>query len=158
MLLFEKLLSDNKEITESFIKKINETINQDIKNTRGYRSIQVMIKGSEHIPPSPELINNLMLYFVYNYSNDNNDNLFYKIANYHIEFESIHPFEDGNGRTGRILINFELLKNNPPPIVIPKEERIKYFEYLRNRDIIGLAKWLEELSNNEKERSKLFGL
>lgn len=69
-----------------------------------------MIRGSEHISPSPEQVNNLMMYFVYNYNHDENTDTFYKIANYHLEFESIHPFEDGSGRTGRLLINFELLK------------------------------------------------
>ena len=75
------------------------------------------------------------MYFVYNYNHDNNSDIFNKIAYYHLEFESIHPFEDGNGRTGRILLNYELLKNNLPPIVIPKDERGKYFELLRNKDI-----------------------
>jgi len=154
--LFEKLKNSN-DLTEQFIKSINETINQDIKDTKGYRTISVMIRGSEHIPPKPEQINNLMMYFVHNYNNSEYDNIFYKIANFHLEFESIHPFEDGNGRTGRILINFELLKNNIPPIVIPKEERVKYFELLRNKDVDGLANWLKELSENEKDRLKNFG-
>lgn len=157
IILIDKLNSNVLELNEQFIKQINETINQDIKNTNGYRNVSVMIRGSEHIPPAPDQINNLMMYFVYNYNNDKNKDIFYKIANYHIEFECIHPFEDGNGRTGRILINYELLKNNIPPIVIPKEERIKYFELLRNKDIIGLAEWLKELSNNEKERLELQG-
>lgn len=65
-------------------------------------------------------------------------------------------FLDGNGRTGRLLINFELLKNNIPPIVIPKEERTKYFEFLRNKDVDGLANWLRALSENEKERMESF--
>lgn len=156
IILFDKINSNNLELNESFIKTINETINQDIKKTKGYRKIPVMIKGSDHIPPLPTEVNNLMMYFVYNYNNDINENIFYKIANYHLEFESIHPFEDGNGRTGRLLINFELLKNNLPPIVIPKEERTKYFELLRNKDIEELANWLKELSEHEKERLKSF--
>lgn len=65
-------------------------------------------------------------------------------------------FLNGNGRTGRLLINFELLKNNIPPIVIPKEERTKYFEFLRNKDVEGLANWLRALSENEKERMESF--
>jgi Uncharacterized conserved protein len=155
-LLFDKLTTKEKNIEEQFIKQINETINMDILNTKGYRNVSVIIRGSEHIPPSPEKINNLMQYFVHNYNNDTEENIFIKIANFHIEFESIHPFEDGNGRTGRLLINFELLKNNIPPIVIPKEDRIKYFEYLRDKDTVKLAKWLEELSNNELERIENF--
>jgi Fic family protein len=141
---------------ERFIKKINEIINKDIKDTEGYRKVQVFIRGSEHIPPLPEKIPNLMNYFVYNYNN-NEEDIFERIAKYHIEFEKIHPFEDGNGRTGRLLLNYELLKNNIAPVVISKEERVKYFEFLKNNDIIGFKDWLRELSNEETERMKKFG-
>ena len=154
--LFEKLNSNDLELSENFIKKINETINQDIKDTKGYRKVGVMIKGSDDIPPKPEQLNNLMMYFVYNYNHNEIKDIFEKIASFHIEFEHIHPFEDGNGRTGRLLINFELLKNNIPPIVIPKEERTKYFELLRSKDITALALWLKELSDKEKERIECF--
>ena len=101
-------------------------------------------------------IPNLMMDYIYNYNNDEQD-IFTKVARYHIEFEKIHPFEDGNGRTGRLLINYELIKNNLPPVVIEKEGRVKYFEFLRNNDIKGFAEWLKELSIREEERMKKFG-
>lgn len=151
-----KNLQDNEEFDERFIKKINETINRDIKDTEGYRTVQVFIQGSEHIPPEPEKIPNLMNYYVYNYNHDEQD-IFKKIAKYHIEFERIHPFEDGNGRTGRLLINYELLKHNLQPVVIAKEDRIKYFEFLRNNDSIGFSQWLQELSIKERDRMEKFG-
>ena len=148
---------NNKEcFDERFIKQLNETINENIKETDGFRSVQVFIQGSEHIPPEPEKVPNLMNYYIYNYNHDEQD-IFIKIAKYHIEFEKIHPFEDGNGRTGRLLINYELLKNNIPPVVIEKEDRVKYFEFLRNNDDIGLAQWLKELSTAEEERMEKFG-
>ena len=151
-----KKLQNNEEFDESFIKNLNETINRDIKDTEGYRTVQVFIRGSEHIPPQPEKVPNLMMYYIYNYNHDEQD-IFNKIARYHIEFEKIHPFEDGNGRTGRLHINYELLKNDLPPIVIAKEDRIKYFEFLRNNEVNGLAEWLKELSNRESERMEKFG-
>lgn len=154
-LVFKNLQNED-GFDERFIKKLNETINRDIKDTEGYRTVQVFIRGSEHIPPTPEKIPNLMTYFVYNYNHDEED-IFTKIARYHIEFEKIHPFEDGNGRTGRLLLNYELLKNDIPPVVISKEERVKYFEFLRNNDSTGLAGWLKELSTEEKERMEKFG-
>ncbi len=154
-LVFKNLQNED-GFDERFIKKLNETINRDIKDTEGYRTVQVFIRGSEHIPPAPEKIPNLMTYFVYNYNHDEED-IFTKIARYHIEFEKIHPFEDGNGRTGRLLLNYELLKNDIPPVVISKEERVKYFEFLKNNDSTGLAEWLKELSTEEKERTEKFG-
>lgn len=153
--VFENL--NNKDIfDERFIKKLNEIINKDIKNTEGYRKVQVFINGTEYIPPEAEKVPNLMNYFVYNYNHDEQD-IFNKIARYHIEFERIHPFEDGNGRTGRLLLNYELLKNNMTPVVISKDDRVKYFEFIRNTDTIGLANWLKELTTEEQERMKKFG-
>ena len=154
-LIFENL-KNNEELNEKLVKEVNKTINKDIKDTDGYRKIQVFIRGSEHIPPEPQKIPNLMMYYINNYNNDNQD-IYNKIAQYHIEFEKIHPFEDGNGRTGRLLLNYELIKNDLPPIVITKEDRVKYFEYLRKNDNIGFAEWLKELNMNEKERMKKFG-
>ena len=153
-LVFENLKNDN-GFDEKFIKILNETINKDIKDTEGYRHVQVFIRGSEHIPPEPEKIPNLMMYFVYNY-NHNEEDIFTKIAKYHIEFEKIHPFEDGNGRTGRLLLNYELLRNDIPPVVISKDERVKYFEFLMNNDFKGFAEWLRNLSDEEKRRMEKF--
>jgi len=153
--VFESIKNNN-ELDQKFIKEINETINKNIKDTLGYRTIQVFIRGSEHIPPSPEKIPNLMTYYIYNYNNEIED-IFTKIAKYHIEFEKIHPFEDGNGRTGRLLINYELLKNNIAPVVITKEDRVQYFEFIRKNDISAFAKWLQELSKKELERMQKFG-
>ena len=149
-------LQNHEEFNENFIKQLNETINRDIKDTKGYRTVQVFIQGSEHIPPEPEKIPNLMMYFTYNYHHDEQD-IFTKIAKYHVEFEKIHTFEDGNGRTGRLLINYELLKNNLPPVVIVKEDRVKYFELLRNNDVNHFSEWLKDLSSREKERMEKFG-
>lgn len=151
-----KNLQNSEDFDERFIKKLNETINRDIKDTEGYRTVQVFIQGSEHIPPESEKVPNLMMYYIFNYNHDEQD-IFTKIAKYHIEFEKIHPFEDGNGRTGRLLINYELLKNDLSPVVIAKEDRVKYFEFLRNNEVNELAEWLKELSAREEERMQKFG-
>lgn len=154
-LVFDNLKNQD-TFDDRFIKRLNEIINKNIKETEGFRTVQVFIQGSEHIPPEPEKVPNLMNYFIYNYNHDEQE-IFEKIARYHIEFEKIHPFEDGNGRTGRLLLNYELLKDNLPPVVIAKEDRVKYFEFLRNNDSVGLAEWLKDLSDREKERMEKFG-
>jgi len=53
-------------------------------------------------------------------------------------------------------MNYELIKNDIPPVVITKEDRVKYFEFIRKNDSSGLTKWFKELSNNEKERIEKF--
>ena len=98
-LVFKNLQNEN-GFDERFIKKLNETINKDIKDTEGYRKVQVFITGTEYIPPEPEKVPNLMNYFIYNYNHDEQD-IFIKIATYHIEFERIHPFEDENEPLGQ---------------------------------------------------------
>ena len=69
---------------------------------------------------------------------------------------NLKGYIDENGRTGRLIINYELIKNNLPPVVITKEDRVKYFEFLRNKDVEDFAKWLEELSYKEKRHSKIY--
>lgn len=75
-----KNIQHNEDFNEKFIKKINETINRDIKDTEGYRSVQVFIQGSEHIPPKLEQVPNLMMYYIYNYNHDE-QNIFEKLQN-----------------------------------------------------------------------------
>lgn len=146
----------NETLSEKNITSIAKIINKNINEIDGYRKTQVFIRGAEHIPPVPNTINQQMLYFVYNYNNTMYENIFDKIAATHIEFERIHPFSDGNGRTGRILINYELIRNNIPPAIIMKDNKIDYIKCIENQDITSLSKLLSELSIKEKHRIKIF--
>lgn len=148
---------ENADLTEALIKHIGILINKNINEIDGYRTAQVYIRGAEYIPPAPNQLNQTMMYYVYNYNHTEYTDIFHKIAQKHIEFERIHPFGDGNGRTGRLLINFELLKNNIPPIVIPKEERAEYFEYIANQDVEGLSLFFTKLCDIEKNMLCSFG-
>ena len=150
-------LKNIENFDNGIIIKINEIINKNIKDTKGFRKGKVFIKGADFVPPEPFLVPSKMSELLYQYENSDLS-LIEKIANFHINFEHIHPFEDGNGRTGRVLINHSLISNNEIPIVIPEERRIEYFEYLANYDTKGLATFIIELQNIELNKMKEYGI
>lgn len=153
--LQESLKQQDNEINPSLIVKLNEIINKNIKDTSGYRKIPVFIRGADFVPPEAKYVSNMVMEQLYFY-NHSTLPLLERIADFHIQFEHIHPFEDGNGRTGRLLINHELIRNNEIPIVIPDNKRAEYFEYLQNYDVKGLAHMIEELQKVEKEKMNLY--
>lgn len=142
----------DQELSERLIKETAVLINKNISEIAGYRTISVRIKGAQHIPPAPSYVPQQMMYFVYNYNHTEYENIFQKLAETHIQYERIHPFEDGNGRTGRLILNYELLRNNMPPIVIPKDERVKYFGMLAAQNSQALAEFFKELYQEEQQR------
>jgi len=78
------------------------------------------------------------------------------ILEQHIKFEKIHLFSDGNGRTGRILIIDSCLKENLPPIIIPKDEKGKYITLLSNENIEEFTLWGLKLQEVEMKRIEKF--
>ena len=91
-----------------------------------YRKIPVRIMGTKHEPVQPYLIQSEMEQLLQAYRNSS-EHIISRLARFHIEFERIHPFIDGNGRTGRLLVNLELMKAGYPPIDIKFADRISYY-------------------------------
>lgn len=143
-------------LTQDLIKQIGILINKNINEIDGYRRVPVMIRGAEYVPPAPGMLPSLMMQFVYNYEHTSFSSPFERAAQAHIDFERIHPFSDGNGRTGRVLINFELLKNDIPPIVVPAERRAEYFKLIASYDVPGMTEFFKALSGQERERIEQF--
>ena len=75
----------------------------------------------------------------------------------HAEFVKIHPFIDGNGRTSRLIMNYQLMSGGYLPISIPKEERLKYFECLENYALHGdLSMFISLIAALEEKRLDVY--
>ena len=122
-----ELVKDNVPISESIIKQIHYLVLADKKEDRGvYRRVPVRIMGAQHEPVQPYLIEPKMEQLLRNFA-ASTEHIVTKLARFHIEFEGIHPFIDGNGRTGRLLVNLELMKDGFPPIDIKFTDRSAYY-------------------------------
>ena len=122
-----ELVKNNVPISESVIKQIHYLVLADKKEDRGvYRRVPVRIMGAQHEPVQPYLIAPKMEELLRNFV-ESTEHIVTKLARFHIEFEGIHPFIDGNGRTGRLLVNLELMKAGYPPIDIKFTDRIAYY-------------------------------
>lgn len=121
------LVKEQTPLSEGVIKQIHSMVLIDKKEDRGaYRRVPVRIMGSKHEPTQPYLIQQEMERLLKNYNNSS-EHIIPRLARFHIEFESIHPFIDGNGRTGRLLVNLELMKAGYPPIDIKFADRLAYY-------------------------------
>lgn len=131
ILFVEDLIQKKELVSEWNIRNIHQLIlkNIDDANAGQYRQINVLVSGAHHLPPDHLLLPEKMLAFV----ESANSHLFHPIehaARVHVDFVGIHPFVDGNGRTSRLLMNLELMKAGYPPVVIPVEQRLRYYQAL----------------------------
>lgn len=146
-----QLVEEKAELTEYVIKQIHSLVLADKPMDKGtYRKVPVRILGAHHDPVQPYLIESKMNDLLFDFKNDNS-NIAHKLALFHINFESIHPFIDGNGRTGRLLINLELMKEGYPPIDIKFTDRKRYYDafdaYHVKKDLSAMTKLFAEYIN-----------
>lgn len=115
----------------ALIQDTHERIAIDMdESVRGIiRTVPVYIRGSLTVPPDPSMVRNYLDDLVYHCTHTDLHPLV-AIAATHKAFESIHPFVDGNGRTGRVLLNFQLATCGYPPIAIDAGSRQRYLESL----------------------------
>jgi len=106
-------------------KMLLDNINDKISGR--FRGGQEYVRIGTHIGASPEKVEILINDLLIDYSSDQTKYFLDKIAEFHLGFESIHPFNDGNGRIGRILINFQLSSLGFPKIIVKNKEKLEYY-------------------------------
>jgi len=124
----QQLVSNHEAFSEKVIKDIHSLVLIDMPEDRGvYRRIPVKIMGAFHEPPQPYLVPIEMEQLVAEFENTKLHPI--EIAAlFHLKFEGVHPFIDGNGRTGRLILNFTLMQNAYPPINVKFADRRRYYE------------------------------
>lgn len=130
----------NQPLSEAFIKRLHQTLKSGTSDSRKdwfavgeYKKLPNEVGGRETTPP--ELVEKKMRELLKKY-NAAKLKTFEEILEFHFEFEAIHPFQDGNGRVGRLILFKECLRNNIVPFIIDEELKMFYYR--------GLHQWRSE--------------
>jgi Fic family protein len=151
------LIKNEIELDENKLKDLHEVLMQDIDIGGLYRNVDISIKGSNHTPPSHiKVYDRMKKYF--DVLESGSKDLWELIAFSHVQLAKIHPFLDGNGRCARLVLNYMLMKNKLLPIVIPYDDRRRYFDALENfkvnKDIVPFVEYIKELELKTLESYK----
>jgi len=159
---FDYILKYSKDITKEFILELHkliakDTLKPDLKNQIGkYRNLQVFIRGTDWLPPKPKEVSVEMQSLLAWYTkNKKKLHPLVAAAYFHVGFETIHPFVDGNGRVGRLLMNFILHKNKYPMANIPNKTKHKYYEALEEAQLKGNLKPFVKILIDVLQESKV---
>lgn len=147
-LFVQSLVSGKEKISERIIKQIHSLVLMDRPDDKGvYRSIPVRIMGAHHVPPQPYAIAVQMEQLVAGLHKGKKHPI-EEAALFHLNFEGIHPFIDGNGRTGRLLINLMLMQQGYPPIDVKFTDRRRYYgcfdSYYKDSDAVPMVMMIAE--------------
>ena len=146
----KKCISENKPLDENIVKDLHAILTENIIIGGIYRKEAVRISGAGFTPPA----GNEMYMQIKNFYGDlkvkeNELNPIELAAWTHAEFVRIHPFIDGNGRTSRLIMNYQLLIHGYLPISVAKENRLDYYnaleQYAVNGDLATFADFVAEL-------------
>jgi len=152
----EDLVSKNVKLSEYDIRSVHYLILKKIDSTNAskYRNENVFISGAKHVPPVYMNVPYEMQKLIDQYQAWQGLHPVVRACFLHGEFVKIHPFVDGNGRTARLLLNFELIQSGYPPAVIKTENRADYYDALdkahTNNDYTDFIKIIVDLVNESE--------
>lgn len=133
----KKCVTEGKTLDETIIKDIHALLMENILTGGVYRNVEVRISGAKHKPPVPSEMYQQIKNFYADMPYKVKENAIEFAAWTHAEFVKIHPFVDGNGRTSRMIMNYQLLASGFLPVSIAKENRLEYFEVLEEYAVEG---------------------
>lgn len=149
----KKCISENKPLDENIVKDIHSILMENILVGGVYRNVEVRITGAKHKPPVPSEMYYQIKEFFKNLDSKSDFNPIELAAWTHAEFVRIHPFVDGNGRTSRLIMNYQLMSNEFLPVSVNKEDRLEYFSYLEeyavNGNLVPFADFIAELEEQQ---------
>ena len=155
-------LENNDKLSVAIIKEIHADLTDRLQYDKGqFKKKENMIIGAEFQTATPGetpfLIQQLVDKLEYGLENAaTEEEQLESILDTHIQLEGIHPFSDGNGRTGRMLMNYSLLQEGFPPLIIEKETKAIYIEILAKQDLNGFMSFAQEILAKEQKRMQAF--
>jgi len=143
--VFFELYFSKKKLNHDLIIKIHDNLMENIDARKGYRTTDVrVIRSNFNATSAPYVKTDMGLLLRWHDKNKDKLHPLVLATIFHHKFEKIHPFMDGNGRTGRMLLNYILFLKAYPPIIIHKKTRREYLELLNKADKSSLTTFEKE--------------
>lgn len=133
----------NREMILLLHKMLIANIQDDIAGR--FRQKDEWVRVGNYIAPGPDVVEGNIQTLLTKYQSTPDENIVRRIARLHLEFEQTHPFCDGNGRIGRVIINYLLIREGYVPINIKFLDRLKYYEAFREHNQNGTTDIMEQL-------------
>lgn len=137
--VFFDIINSDKEISHDFIIQIHDKLLENIDRRKGYRTHDIRVfKSNFEVSPFPYIKSDMEILLKWHKNYKNKLHPLVLAGIFHQKFEKIHPFSDGNGRTGRIILCYMLMKENYPPLIIKKSRRGDYLDMMDAGNEAGL--------------------
>lgn len=153
LLLLSKKKTDKKCLVYKLTLNTYDTRRFKLGERPGEFKHHDYVTGKEEVGASPEDVVEEMSELLSELNDIPDDKVLTAAAYFHAKFENIHPFADGNGRAGRLLMNYILIIHNHPPIIIHQEDRREYFDALEAWDSEQELKPLIDFLTQQTEKT-----